>query len=150
MLSSGLSARIVALENIGALLEIFSVSIRFKHETVLRLIEEAESSSSCNRLGFLSTVRERFIASGNFPLAWKESVLEWFPNYLKPEDKTLLLEIGDFLGGSDIDGQLSNLQIKMETASKLLHEAEEEKKRKSKLFRSLGVLGGAFAAILLV
>lgn len=150
MLSSGLSARILVLENINALLEIFSVSIRYKRETVLRLVEEAESSSSCRRLEFLSAVRERLLFSGDFPLAWRESVLEWLPDFLKPEDKAILLETGDFLGGSDIDGQLSNLQIKKEAASKLLDAAKEERKRKSKLFRSLGVLGGAFAAILLV
>lgn len=83
--------------------------------------------------------------------AWNESIEKnWFNTHLQSEDKEILLSLGNNLGTYDIQNQTES--IKMITSQLEVQEknAEEEIKKSSKMYKSLGVLGGLAISIVLI
>lgn len=69
---------------------------------------------------------------------------------LKNDEMYVLSSFGGLLGISDAAGQLDNIEL---TTAKLImceKQALEDEKRLSKLYRSMGVIGGIFLSILLL
>ena len=62
----------------------------------------------------------------------------------------ILADIGKNLGTSDIEGQISTLNLQRNELKILISSAETEYEKKSKLYRSLGVLVGAFISVMLI
>lgn len=81
--------------------------------------------------------------------AWEVS-LESDENIKKTDSKKLLCSMGNQLGATDIEGQLSCIGCCRRELEKVLA-AEEEKSRKySGVFPALGVLAGVWAIILFI
>ena len=69
---------------------------------------------------------------------------------LKKQDLKVLSSFLSLLGKTDICGQKKNAATHISLLSDSLAEAKKEKFERSRLYVSLGVLGGAFVCILLV
>ncbi len=65
------------------------------------------------------------------------------------KDLELLTGFGEGFGTSDTEGQIAHFSLYENLTSSALREAREERNRKSKLYRMLGIFGGTAAAILL-
>lgn len=65
-------------------------------------------------------------------------------------EKELVKDIGKKLGKSDISGQLNAIKYEKLELEKMIRSADEDNCRKSKLYRSLGVLCGAFIVIMFI
>ncbi len=101
-------------------------------------------------LPFLLLCAEKCAAGADWGLAWKSAVLEDAAREgFSKKDVSLLLNFGAGFGTSDTQGQLSHFSLYSELAAQALKSAKEERDRKSKLYRMLGVSGGVAAAILL-
>ncbi len=101
-------------------------------------------------LPFLKRCAEKCEAGENWDEAWKSAVMEsaerdGFPR----DDEDLFLNFGAGFGTSDTEGQISHFSLYLELGKAELESAKEERGRKSKLYRMLGVSGGVAAAILL-
>ena len=64
-------------------------------------------------------------------------------------DKELLLGFGEKLGKTDLEGQLSHIELYRALFQKQIKEAEDDAQKKSRLYRTLGIFGGVSAAILI-
>ena len=84
--------------------------------------------------------------------AWWQEITERLcrENSLQNSDKELLLSFGSPLGATDLEGQLSHLALYRELLKKQLDGAERDITEKSRLYRTLGLFGGACAAIMLL
>lgn len=69
---------------------------------------------------------------------------------LKNIDRTLLLEFGEQLGKTDVDGQLKHLELYEELFKKQLTDAENEINKKSKLYKTMGFFVGTAAALMII
>jgi stage III sporulation protein AB len=69
---------------------------------------------------------------------------------LEEPERSVVKSIGLSLGASDIDGQLSMLEVNARLLAKYGDEAHEQYMKKGKLYRSFGILAGLFAAILML
>lgn len=69
---------------------------------------------------------------------------------LTRSDREILSSLGTFLGSSDRDNQLKNLQLCQKRLEENLSAAKENRKTNGRLYQSLGVLGGLFLAIVLL
>lgn len=147
--SGCLSERVRILNAVKLMLEELSIQIRFRGLTVTELVQELMENSALNECTFLLSVEENLIAVKSFSRAWELSVDGWNTRGIKASDRELLKGIGGFLGNSDIDGQLSSLELSKEKLSVLQREATEQCEKRGRLYRSLGVLSGAFAAVML-
>lgn len=132
----------------GRMLEELSVQIRFKASTVYELLDAL--ANSVGELEFLSLAQKRASCGESFFAAWEKGLADWRNSDIKEEDRALLLSIGEKLGDSDVDGQLSTIELHKQHLNTLLLSATEERKKKGKLYRSLGVLAGVFVAIMLL
>lgn len=149
-MSAGLRKRLSLLKAVNAMLEEISILIRYKASTVFEIIEELSKDKRFTELGFILEVREHCSEQSSFSLKWENAVMSYNFGSIKPQDLLLINSIGQNLGSSDIEGQLSTLALEREELKTLLADAESDLKNKSKLYSSLGILTGAFITVLLV
>lgn len=69
---------------------------------------------------------------------------------LKRNEKDDLIQFFDYLGTSDLSGQLIFLDGTLEKFQTKYNELKEKKEQKCKLYSGLGILGGAFVAVLII
>lgn len=70
--------------------------------------------------------------------------------YLKAEDRQILSELGRSIGKSNTEGETAALALAMTRLDNVLETASEEKKRKGRLYRTLGIMLGAAVGIMLI
>lgn len=83
--------------------------------------------------------------------AWQQAVQEVLVDTaLKEDDREVLVNLGCNLGQSTSEDQLRYLSLAQDYIDDLYQEASTEEQKKVKLWRYLGVLGGAFIVILIL
>lgn len=68
---------------------------------------------------------------------------------LTPADEAILLELAPYLGQTFADDQERHLRLALERLAQQQRQAAEEAAVQSRLWRGLGVCGGALLALLL-
>lgn len=107
------------------------------------------SEDSLSSLGFLSSfAKAEYSDMIPFGERWKKAVSDWKECRLDNEEKELLLSVGDFLGKTDLDGQVMSLEGLRERFREKISQLVPETEKRVKLCTSLSVLCGA--AILLM
>jgi len=98
------------------------------------------------RYGFLNNVNAG--ENGDFRDSWyaaADALTE-----LDKSERDIVKNVGFSLGNSDSSGQLSMLEANSKLLEIAAEEVREQYNKKGKLYRSIGVLGGLFAAILIL
>lgn len=72
------------------------------------------------------------------------------PRALKAPDRALIAEFGQGLGSGDLSGQLALCALTGERCAELLSSAVREAEQLTRLYLSLGAMGGICAAVLLL
>ena len=135
-----LSGRARALRELCMMLRGFAVRIRYTAPTFAELVEGCDG-------GFASLVRER-LRQGDIRAAWAEAC-DVSPD-ITEEARALLRELGRTLGTSAAEGQLSYLEMYLARAEELSSAADSQQKRLGRLYRTVGALAGAAAAIMII
>lgn len=146
--SRRLKLRCVFLKNISYMLEDISLMIEYDAAEVWNIIKRLCGNKRYEELDFLKAVQSE--KESDFSYLWEKSVSEKKYDFLADEEIEFIKDIGRKLGKTDIFGQLNTIKYEKNQLEKMLKNAEEEYIAKGKLYRSLGVLGGAFIAILLI
>ena len=81
--------------------------------------------------------------------AWEKAVQTSETN-LNNEDIHVLLMLSKMLGQTDVEGQISQIEITENFLEKQITEAEEEKNKNEKLYRKLGTTIGLAIVIILI
>ena len=68
---------------------------------------------------------------------------------LKNEDITLMKNLGNVLGKTDIEGQMSEINQFLLLLKEQIKNAEEEKNKNAKMYKSLGTIIGLAIVIIL-
>ncbi len=139
-----LKRRSLLLSELKQFLLELEVSIRYTAPTLDEL-----SESCCGVFGEL--LRQERESSPDIKQAWKSAVkrLSDCP-FCGRAEASLLNELGQALGTSDAEGQLSILGLHRTRLERLCTEAEQEHKTKGKLYRSVSALLGAGIAVLIL
>ena len=61
-----------------------------------------------------------------------------------------MIDFGNFFGTSDIEGQLTSIDSSLERLHEIQKVRCEDYKRKGKLYRSIGMLFGVMAGIIVI
>ncbi|MCH5193491.1 MAG: stage III sporulation protein AB [Oscillospiraceae bacterium] len=146
--SASLKNRVVMLKKMNYMLEEISILLRCRSATVYEITEALAADERFSDFDFLKKV----LSDRNRPFreSWCEAVSENIPGGAKKSDMELLADIGRRLGASDLDGQISTINIWQSELGSAISSAEADYAGKAKLYRSLGVLSGAFISIMLV
>ncbi len=125
------------------------LSFRYSGLDVFEACGRLASESSLSSLGFLSKLAEADYSDIiPFGERWKKSVSDWKECRLDNEERELLLSVGDFLGKTDLDGQIMSLEALRERFRERIAHLVPETEKRVKLCTSLSVLFGA--AVLLM
>ena len=81
--------------------------------------------------------------------AWNEAI-EASNVMLEQEDKDILKNLGKLLGKTDIEGQLSEIELTSSFLDSQIKKAEQERERNGKLYKTLGVITGIGIVIVLI
>ncbi len=81
--------------------------------------------------------------------AWEQAVKTSETNLTK-EDINVLLMLSKMLGQTDVEGQISQIEVTETFLEKQIAEAVEEKNKNEKLYRKLGTTIGLAIVIILV
>lgn len=99
--------------------------------------------------GMYRKMEER--AGGSFPKVWEEETKQFLKQMSVPDkEKRRLAGLGRYLGSGDIKMQMTQLELHVEQLELTMEEQQRELGSKKKLFKVLGVAGGALLAILLI
>ena len=88
----------------------------------------------------------RYISAGE---AWEKAVHESNTNLTK-EDINVLCMLSKMLGQTDVEGQISQIEVTEEFLEKQIKEAEAEKHKPEKLYSRLGTTIGLAIVIILI
>lgn len=120
--------------------------LRYRALTVYELADELRDAYS--GLGFMQAVCAKLERGREFYPVWERAVLE--DAKLSEEERSLLISAGATLGSCDAQGQISALEVCVRRLDGMISAALEDKRRKTPLYRGLGLLAGLFVSVLLM
>lgn len=139
--------RIIELREMRSALNIFKNKILFTYEPIGEIFKQIYTVTTNN---ITSIFKEFLEKNENLPVpdAW-DAAIENNENSFTTEDKNILKNFGKFLGVTNKDGQISEIELTNEFLGKQIEKAEDERKQNEKLYRSLGVICGIGISIIL-
>lgn len=140
--------RVKDLREMKNALHMLKTKIQFTYEPIPSLFKEM--SQKLNRP--VSTIFQKAyqeMATKNLEQAW-QSALETVNTNLKQEDITILKDLGRMLGKTDIEGQMSSIEITQNFIETQIKIAEEESKKNGKLYKNLGITIGLAMILILI
>ncbi len=147
-MSERLKKRTEQLRSLIVMLEETAALIRYRAERTDEIFRTLGAQNAFADFEFLKLLNEELERQLPFQEAWRGAA-EKAP-YFSDEDRGVLRLIGERLGMTDAEGQLSMLAVSREFAEKNLLEAEEAYRSKGALLKKTGLLCGAAAAILIL
>ena len=138
--------RVKSIEEIMLMIQIISTEIKYCKTPLNEIVNKLSCNNDFTHLKFISKC-ENLLESQTFPSAWKRSVKE---SELHEADKQLLVSLGNNLGTSDIEGQLSNCELHKELFENNYMCAKEKCSKFGKLYTSLGLFGGVLVAVVII
>lgn len=146
-MSLKLSERVKTAELLISLVDEFSSQIRFQSLTISEIVGNINSNDSYSRLDFVGEIMKMLKSRYDIHNVWNEAVMK--SDILCKEEKEILVSMGNMLGTSDISGQISALELHRKRLERVFSKAVREYEQKGRMYRSLGVLAGAAAGIML-
>lgn len=129
-------------------LNIFMTKIKFTYEpipsTFLYISEKVEGNVS--KIFKNATEEMENKPAGE---AWDKS-LDAIVTNMKKEDIDIIRNLGRLLGKTDIEGQISEIKLVNNFLDIQIKDAEEEKNKNEKMYRTLGIVAGMTITILLI
>ncbi len=141
-----LKRRVEIFRQTVIMLDKISNLIKYRSYNVFELCDEIKNDDMLYEMSFVSIERGDGIP---FSELWNDSVQKWSVP-IKNNERDIYSDLGKSLGTTDKEGQISSLLLFETEFEKMLSSAEKEYSEKSKLFRTLGVLAGAFASVILI
>lgn len=142
--------RVRELNILSNLINILQNKIRFTHKPIGDILEEISEIKGNARISEMFMKVSEKIKDKKIEEAWDEAIVEqkFFLN-LKNEDINLLKTLGNVLGKTDIDGQISEINQFTTLLKAQIENAEEERNKNAKMYKSLGTIIGLAIVIIL-
>lgn len=143
--SLGLSKRKGFLEQTAVFLELLQTNIRFSSADIFSAVQ-ASVPAKLQSVFILEKSADK-----SFEEIWKQAV-DLIPKNsgINNSDRELLINIGSELGKTDVDGQLSHLELCSSLVAVQLSDARETLLKKTRLYRALGLFAGVSIAIIII
>lgn len=144
ILTKRLSLRLDFMNKFSVFISLLQTQIRYNGSEIYSLVISCAKSSDLPLFNHADIIEP-------FSEFWKSEIIKYQKKFgLNNSDKELLLEFGSGLGTTDIEGQLSHLELYRSIFQKRLQERQSEFKDKSKIYRALGLFGGISTALIIL
>ena len=135
------------MSSVILLIKELTVQIKYTNSEIGTMLKNAAQNQAYQNLLFVTSCIS-ISENGNFHDLWNDGVKK--QPYLTLADRELLFALGDRLGETDLDGQLSFLELTCEMLKKQQGEAAENYRKKGRMYRSVGLLCGLAAGIMVL
>ena len=139
--------RLEELEEMKNALNILKSKIKFTYEPIPEIFNEISKETSKNISKIFEQAKEK-MKEETANISWEQSIEESKGN-LKKEDKQILKTMSKLLGQTDVEGQISQIEITENFLENQITEAMEERRKNEKLYTRLGTIMGLTIVIVL-
>lgn len=144
------SIRVQELEEMKNILNVFKAKIRFTAQGIGEIFEQIYQDNQDN-IGKIFYDASKLMENENSQKAWQMAVNNAKEStMLKNDDIIAILSLGKMLGNTDVEGQISQIELCINLVQEQINQAMEEKKKNAKLYKTLGMAAGLVLAIILV
>lgn len=144
------SNRLYELEKINGLLNIFKAKIKFTCLTIQEIFNQIYEENKDN-IGEIFKNASDYMNEESSKKAWEKSLENATKKTnFNEEDITTLKTLGKMLGNTDMAGQVSQIELTEQMLLERIENAKVEKKKNSKLYKTLGITTGLAIAIILI
>lgn len=135
------------ISSVILLIKELTVQIKYTNTEIGVMLKAASQNEAYQNLLFVTSCAD-ISENGDFHPLWNDGVKK--QPFLTPADRELLFALGDRLGETDLDGQLSFLELTCELLKKQQQEAAENYRQKGRMYRSVGLLCGLALGIMVL
>lgn len=147
-MSKKYSNRLRDLKEMRKALNFFEEKIKFTYEPIPDVFEEISHKVQKN-IGEIFYNSSKSMENESAGVAWEKAVDEANNNFTK-EDKDIIKGLAKMLGKTDIDGQVSEIRLTCKFLDVQIKDAEIEKNKNEKLYKTLGATVGLALVIILI
>ena len=149
LLSKRYSDRVRELNYLLNLINILQNKIKFTKKPLPELLEEVSNINTNGKISKIFLTTSKKLKTQKSEQAWSEAILEqrFFLN-LTDEDISLIEPLGNMLGKTDIEGQMSEINQFKSILETQIKKAQQERNKNEKMYKSLGTIFGLAIAII--
>ena len=148
LISKKYSNRVNELKEFKNALNMFKTKIRYTYEPLPEIFKEISESIESN----VATVFRQAVDKMNILTAgeaWNKALTIDTLN-IDDEDKTVLKNLSKLLGKTDIEGQISQIEVTSSFLDEQIKKAEIKRNKNEKMYRTLGMIMGVAIVIILI
>ena len=146
--SGNFRRRLTQLRAAESMTSQFILYFRCSGLDVYEACEKMAADNAFSSLDFIGDIKPS--DDERFSEIWKKAICGQKSCMLYPEEKQMLMSMGDFLGKTDLEGQLMSLNGIRDRLRECIEKAVPETEKKVKLYSSLSVLCGAALLLFLI
>ena len=147
-MSKKFSNRLRDLKEMRKALNFFEEKIKFTYEPIQDVFEEISHKVKEN-IGEIFHNSSKAMENESAGESWENAVENSNNNFTK-EDKDIIKGLAKMLGKTDIDGQVSEIKLTCKFLDVQIKDAENEKLKNEKLYKTLGATIGLALVIILI
>lgn len=142
------SERVKELKQFFQALTIFEEKIKFTYEPIPDVFFDISENFDDPLKNIFYNASEK-MQSMSASEAWEDAIDE-SKNNLTRDDKSSIKALAKMLGKTDLDGQVSEIRLTKQFIKTKIEEAEFQKNKNEKLYKTLGITFGLTIVIILI
>lgn len=148
LISKSYQNRVVELKEFKTILNIMKTKIKFTYEPLAEIFKQIAKDNDTEIEKIFGQMANQ-LSYYQVKEVW-ENCIQDADISIKQEDKDVLKKLGKLLGQTDVEGQISEIEVTENFLNMQIENAEEEKKKNQKIYKTLGVVAGLVFVIILV
>lgn len=141
--------RVEDLKEMKKALNILQTKIRYSYEPLPQVFEYISQNVNGDSTSKIFENSSKLMNKKSAGSAWKESLESTKTNF-KYDDINALKTLGNLLGKTDSDGQISQIVLVNNMLDTQIEDAEIEKKKYVKMYKTLGITIGLGLVVVLI
>lgn len=141
--------RLEQLQEMKNILNIFKTKIKFTYEPIPEIFENIAKNTEDKKIAqiFEKSAKDmKHLAAGE---AFEKNI-DSIETYLLEDDKKAIKTLSKLLGKTDIEGQISEIELTETYLDEQIEKAKQNKNKNEKLYKTMGVIVGLTIVIILI
>jgi len=150
LMSKKYKNRVIELREFKNAINALEAKIKFTYEPISEIFNQI-SKNTQNNISKIFRKASKYIGENTTKEAWNKAIEELNSELnLNNEDIKIIQNLGNLLGKTDIEGQISEIKVTSNFLDTQIIKAEEERKKNEKMYRNLGTIVGLAIVIILI
>lgn len=141
--------RVAELKDFKSALNLLKAKIKYTYEPIPEIFLEISKKFE-NTVGGIFKISRENMKISTAGKAWESAVDDYILLNISKEDKKVLKGLGKLLGKTNKEGQISEIELTEQFLDRQIEQAESERVKNEKLYKTLGGVIGCALVIVLV